>query len=124
MILFRSRKEKERKQEQQRLKEQEEIEAKRKAEKKEKELIEKSREYVLTISASDYVAKEEKSLVDYDFRSVFSDESRGRNAIMRMMKRGVEIGAEVIVDVRIAHEQWGSASSILSLFGTALIPKK
>ncbi len=128
MGLFKSREKKARDIEHQKAEEELEIEEKKKAEKEREEFKKYAESRILTISASDYVAKEGKNLTDYDFKFIFATrghfEERSKSAIVRIMEKGIEIGAEVIVDVRVSQKQRSPYVSDLCLIGTALIPKK
>ncbi len=117
--------------EKQRLEEQERLE-KEKYEQSLKELEEKASDYVLTISASDYVNRSGTELLDYNFKSVYAksgycEVSEGdeiyKSALVQIVEQGLELGAEKIVDVRPSHYAYYTSSSLF-LIGTALIPKK
>ncbi len=129
------RKSREEKEQQRILLKEQEKQEKNKARKKVEELEKKAQTFVLTISASNYVGGKGKNLRDYDFRSL---EVRGEDYIkggsrengwrvyisprLRLMKQGMEIGAEVITDTRPSHHAY-YARSELYLIGTALIQK-
>ena len=85
-------------------------------------LKEKALEYVLTISASDYVTGVGKKLTDYTFRLISVErEYVGRyntyeGCLERMTREGEKINAEIIVDIKHTRNS--------CYWGTALIPKK
>ncbi len=86
-------------------------------------LEEKGLYYVLTISAEAYVQSVNKSLSDYNFKLVsgcsgYSREQEYESALARITRRGIDFGAEAIIDVH----PYGPYSEYL--MGTALIPKE
>ena len=84
----------------------------------------KAQDYVLTISAGDYInSKGNKSLDDYIFKSVSAEEKVYESALVGITQEGIKFGAEVIVDVKPSHNVF-CHRSFLYLIGTALIPKR
>jgi len=91
-------------------------------------LKEKALEYVLTMSASDYVNGVGKKLTDYKFRLISVESGYGNyhegyrikeGCLGRMTREGERINAEIIVDIKPTEDAYREY-----LIGTALIPKK
>lgn len=79
---------------------------------------------VLTVSARDYCDSAAKSLKEYSMISVQAGSSDFQeNALLELYQKGKKIGAEKIVDVRIASRGQGFDPQVY-LIGTALIPRK
>ena len=128
MGLFKSREDKWIEREEHQTKEEQKRLNKEKYEQNIKELERKANDYVLTLSASDYVHGIGKDLTDYDFKSVHAQEGYNKydvceSALTGIVRQGIKIGAEKIVDVRPSHRAFYS-ESYLFLIGTALIPKQ
>ena len=103
------------------------------------DLERKAESFVFTVSASDYAKNVGRDLQNYELRFVsardrittlFSAPSYGgpdvvvkESALAGLVKEGIKIGAEAIVDVKPSYDA-SHDLGYLMLIGTALIPKK
>ncbi len=84
-------------------------------------------EYLLTISAADYVKSRRKRLCEFDFMSIDNAVERKSHDLTEKIlscKKGLaekafELGAEVVVDIRSSI-----TNDVVYMSGTALIPKR
>jgi len=88
----------------------------------------KAEDYILTISAEAYAKATGKELSDYTYKSIYvrntytrvdEEYSFSESALENMVEKGEELGAEIIVDVRLSPDRYTDY-----LLGTAMILKK
>jgi hypothetical protein len=106
-----------------------EVEAREALKRTELQEYQRALEFILTISAGDYVQSVGRTLEQYDFRAVgapgytdyLGQNSTHRDSLLvRLLKQGEKVGAEKIVDVKVSC---GEYSGYAYALGTALIPK-